>query len=206
MIEQRTDEWFAQRCGKVTASRIADVMAKTKAGWGASRTNYKAQLVAERITGQVAESFTNAAMLWGIEKEPEARDAYEARFLKTVEEAPFVPHPTIADAGASPDGFVGEVGLVEIKCPNTSTHIDTLLKGAVADKYVKQIQWQLACTGCQWCDFVSYDPRMGAELSLWVRRIERDNQAIADIEQTVLDFINEITDQVSELHKLKETQ
>lgn len=206
MIEQRSEEWFAQRCGKVTASRIADVMAKTRSGWGASRANYKAQLVAERLTGMVADSYSNAAMAWGIEKEPEARDAYEARFLKTVEEAPFVLHPKIADAGASPDGFVGEDGLVEIKCPNTSTHIETLLKGAVADKYVKQIQWQLACTGRAWCDFVSYDPRIGPELALWVKRIERDNKSIAEIEQTVIDFINEISEQVSELQKLKETK
>lgn len=206
MIEQRSDEWFAQRCGKVTASRIADLMSKTRSGWGASRANYMAQLVAERITGTVADSYSNAAMAWGIEKEPEARDAYEARFLKTVEEAPFVPHPTIADAGASPDGFVGDDGLVEIKCPNTSTHIDTLLKQKIADKYIKQIQWQLACTGRKWCDFVSYDPRIGPELSLWVRRVERDNKAIAEIEGAVVDFINEISEQVSALENLKETK
>src|SRR6056297_3469810 len=164
MIEQRSDEWFAQRCGKVTASRIADVMAKTKSGWGAGRANYMAQLVAERMTGNVEQSYINTAMQWGIDTEPQAVAAYEALKLCTVNPAPFVVHPEIPDAGASPDGFVGEWGLIECKCPNTATHIDTLLKGKIADKYQKQMQWQMACTGRQWCDFVSYDPRLNPEL------------------------------------------
>lgn len=204
-MEQRTDEWFAERCGKVTASRIADVMAKTKTGWGASRKNYMAQLVAERITKTVADSYSNAAMQWGIETEPEARQAYEARQLCTVTEVGFVPHPTIDNAGASPDGLVGDDGLVEIKCPNTSTHIDTLLSGKIADKYIKQMQWQMACTGTAWCDFVSYDPRVGAELALWVKRVNRDDAMIADIETAVVNFNREIEDQVSQLLTLKET-
>lgn len=206
MIEQRTDEWFAQRCGKVTASRIADVMAKTKTGWGAGRANYMAQLVAERITETVSDSYTNAAMQWGIDTEPQAIEAYEALKLCQVDPAPFVLHPSIPDAGASPDGFVGEWGLIEVKCPNTSTHIDTLLKGKIDGKYIKQMQWQMACTSRQWCDFVSYDPRVGAELALWVKRVDRDDTMIADIEQAVVDFINEIEQQVSELQQLKETQ
>lgn len=206
MIEQGTPEWFAQRCGKVTASRIADLMAKTRSSWGASRKNYQAQLVAERITGTVAESFSNAAMQWGTQTEPEAREAYEARKLVIVTEAPFVPHLTIPNAGASPDGFVGNDGLVEIKCPNTATHIDTLLSGKIADKYIKQIQWQMACTGTQWCDFVSYDPRVGSDLCLWIKRVDRDQALIDEIEQAVIDFNNEIEQQVSALENLKETQ
>lgn len=208
MIEQGTPEWFAQRCGKVTASRIADLMAKTRSGWGASRKNYQAQLVAERITGTVAESFSNAAMQWGTQTEPEAREAYEAHNLADVELAPFVPHPTIPNAGASPDGFV-DMGdgrnLIEIKCPNTATHIETLLSGKIADKYIKQMQWQMACTGAQWCDFVSYDPRVGADLSLWIKRVDRDQALIDEIEQAVIDFNNEIEQQVSALENLKET-
>lgn len=204
MIEQRTDEWFAQRCGKVTASRIADVMAKTKTGYGATRANYMAQLIAERITGKVAESYTNAAMQWGIDTEPEAVAAYEAMKLCTVDAAPFVEHPSIADAGASPDGFVGEWGLIEVKCPNTATHIDTVLKGKIADKYVKQMQWQMACTGRHWCDFVSYDPRVGASLALWVKRVDRDDEAIAEIEQAVVGFIAEIEAQVEQLQRIME--
>ena len=206
MIEQRSEEWFAQRCGKVTASRIADLMAKTKTGWGASRANYKAQLVAERVTGNVAESYINNAMQWGIDTEPQAVAAYEALRLCEVAPAPFVDHPSITLAGASPDGFVGDLGLLEIKCPNTSTHIDAMLSGKIARKYLLQIQWQLACTGREWCDFVSFDPRVGAELSLWVKRIERDNELIVEIEQAVVDFLDEIAETVSKLEQLKETK
>ena len=155
-IEQRTDEWFAARLGKVTASRVADVMAKTKTGYSASRDNYMAQLVVERITGERAESFTNAAMQWGTDQEPFARAAYEAAKDVMVEEEGFVPHPTIQMAGASPDGLVNDDGLVEIKCPNTATQIETLLTGAIPSKYVAQMQFQMACTGRAWCDFVRH--------------------------------------------------
>ena len=126
-IDQRTPEWFAVRCGKVTASRVADLMARIKTGYAASRDNYMAQLVCERITGKPAESYSNAAMQWGTEQEPFARAAYEAHTGVIVEETGFHSHPTIEAAGASPDGLVGEDGLVEIKCPNTATHIETLL-------------------------------------------------------------------------------
>lgn len=192
MIEQGSSEWFAQRCGKVTASRVADVVARTKTGWGASRANYLAQLVAERLTGAVAEAYTKAAMQWGTDTEPEARVAYEFFTNATVELAEFVPHPSIADAGASPDGYVGDDGLVEIKCPNTATHIETLLGQVVPDKYVKQIQWQLACTGRAWADFVSFDPRMPATMSLFVKRVERDDAMIKALEADVVDFLNEL--------------
>lgn len=205
MIEQGSAEWFAQRCGKVTASRIADVMARTKSGWGASRGNYKAQLISERITGKVADSFSNAAMQWGTDMEPEARNAYEARYLCNVDIAPFVEHPSISGAGASPDGYVGDKGLIEIKCPNTSTHLDTLLKGKIPQKYILQMQWQMDCTDREWCDFVSYDPRVGSKLSLFVKRVDRDNKAIDEIRSAVVDFICEIDEQVSELRKIEET-
>ena len=201
-MEQRTEEWFAARCGKVTASRIADLMAKTKSGWGASRANYMAQLIAERLTNTVADSYTNAAMQWGTDVEPQARAGYEFIHDVTVEEVAFVPHPTL-EAGASPDGLVGADGLVEIKCPNTATHIDTLLNEKIPAKYVDQMQWQMACTGRRWCDFVSFDPRMPADLQMWVNRVDRDDERITEIETAVTDFLNELEEKVTALNERK---
>lgn len=203
---QGSDEWLAARCGKVTASRVADVIAKTKTGYGASRANYMAELIAERLTGQPAEKFSNAAMAWGTEKEPEARAAYS--FLKDVDvvEVGFIAHPRIAMTGASPDGLVGDLGLVEFKCPQTATHIDTLTGQAVPAKYVTQIQWQLACTGRAWCDFASYDPRLPHEMRLWVRRVERDDDLIAELEREVSAFLSELDAKVGELERLYRPQ
>lgn len=199
MIEQGTDAWRQERLGKITASRITDMLAKTKSGWGASRANYKAQLVAERLTGSVADGYTNAAMQWGTDMEPEAVAAYA--FYHGADPAPvgFVPHPTIAMAGASPDRLIGDDGLIEVKCPNTATHIETLLEGAVPGKYRLQMMWQMACTGRQWCDFVSFDPRMPEDMRLFVRRIERCPITIADIEKEVRVFLAEIDDTVNRL-------
>ena len=165
MIEQGTPEWFAQRLGKVTASRVADVIAKTKTGYSTSRENYMAQLVCERLTGTVAESFTNAAMAHGTETEPLARAAYESKADVLVDEVAMISHPTIENAGASPDGLVGDDGLVEIKCPNTATHIDTLLTQTVPGKYITLMQWQMATTGRKWCDFVSFEDRKSTRLN-----------------------------------------
>jgi putative phage-type endonuclease len=206
-LVQGSDEWFQARLGKVTASRVADVIARTKTGWGASRANYMAQLIAERLTGEVAPSYSNAAMQWGIDTEPKARAAYEFHTDAQVKEIGFKTHTRIKQSGASPDGLVGEHGLVEIKCPNTATHIDTLLGQAVPKKYLTQIQWQLACTGRQWCDFVSYDPRMPEGLALWIERVERDEQTIVHLEDTVFDFLKELDRKVADLQKLttKET-
>lgn len=192
MIVQGSPEWFAQRAGKVTASRVADVIAKTKTGWGASRTNYAAQLVAERLTGTVEPGFTNAAIQWGNEKEPEAREAYEYRFGVFIEQVGMIEHPTIAMSGASPDGHIGDGGLIEIKCPNTATHIDTLLSGKVPAKYVTQMAWQMACTGRQWCDFVSFDPRMPVHMQMFVQRIDRDDAMIGELEEQVSAFLEEV--------------
>jgi putative phage-type endonuclease len=192
VIEQGSPEWFAERLGKVTASRVADVVARTKSGWGASRANYMAELVAERLTGNAASAFTNAAMQWGTDMEPQARSTYEFMTNALVDPAPFVPHPSIADTGASPDGYVAADGLVEIKCPNTATHIETLLTGSVPGKYVTQMQWQMACTGRAWCDFVSFDPRMPATMSLFIQRVDRDAETIKKLETEVTDFLNEL--------------
>lgn len=206
MIEQGSQEWLLERAGKVTASRIADLMAKTKTGWGASRANYAAQLIAERLTGTVAQSFTNAAMIHGTETEPEARRAYEFYVDRDVQQVGFVPHPSIEMAGASPDGLVGDDGLLELKCPQTATHIETLLSGKVPDKYVKQMLFQMACTGRQWCDFASYDPRLPESMRLFVTRIMRDAEAIAEIETEIAAFLAEIDDKVERLRAAYETQ
>jgi putative phage-type endonuclease len=204
MIEQGSPEWFAQRLGKVTASRVADVIAKTKTGYSTSRDNYMAQLVCERMTNTVAESFTNAAMQWGTETEPLARAAYEAHANVLVDEVAMITHPTIEAAGASPDGYVGSEGLLEIKCPNTATAIDTLLSQTVPSKYIPQIQWQLSCTGRQWCDFCSFDPRLPKELQLFVKRVPRDNAYIQMLEEEVKKFLTELDGKITKLNELKE--
>lgn len=196
---QGTPEWHAARAGKVTASRMADLTAKTKAGWGAGRANYMAELVAERLTGVVSESFTNLAMRHGIETEPEARRVYEFMTDNRVTPIGFVLHPTIEMSGASPDGLVGEDGLLEIKCPNTATHIETLLTDEVQEKYIKQMQWQMLCTGRAWCDFVSYDPRLPARMQLFVKRINAVPAMQADLETQVAAFLTEIDAMVSAL-------
>ena len=201
-IIQGSDEWKALRLGRVTASRVADVVAKTKSGYSASRANYMAQLIAERLTGTVAEAYTNAAMIHGTETEPEARAAYCFYQGVAVEEVAFVPHPKIDQAGASPDGLVGDDGLVEIKCPNTATHLETLLGQAVPAKYETQMQFQMACTGRKWCDFVSYDPRMPENMRLFVKRLPRDDKRIAELESEVAAFLLEMAVKLSELNSL----
>ena len=203
MMDQGTEEWFTIRIGKVTASRVADVIAKTKTGYSASRDNYMAQLVCERLTGQKGESFTNAAMQHGTETEPLARAAYEALQDVLVDEVGFVPHPTIEMAGASPDGMVGEDGLIEIKCPNTATHIDTLLSESVPSKYFTQMQFQLSCTGRKYCDFVSFDNRLPSELQLFVKRVPRDEVFIRLIEAEIVQFLAELDDKINKLMKVK---
>ncbi|GAC1572603.1 MAG: YqaJ viral recombinase family protein [Sphingomicrobium sp.] len=199
MVTQGSDEWMTLRLGKVTASRVADVVARTKTGYGASRANYMAQLVAERLTGNVAATFTNAAMDWGTLQEPDARINYELRHRVDVGLIGFVDHPTIPMSGASPDGTVGLDGLIEIKAPMTATHIDTLLSGTVPGKYETQIQWQMACTGRAWCDFVSFDPRMPESMSLFVAHVRRDDQRIAELEREVRIFLAEIDKTVADL-------
>jgi len=203
MMEQGTDEWFAMRIGKVTASRVADVIAKTKSGYSSSRDNYMAQLVCERLTGQKGESFTNAAMQHGTETEPLARLAYEVSQNVLVDQVGFVPHPSIKMAGASPDGLVGDDGLIEIKCPNTATHIETLLSETVPTKYFTQMQFQMACTGRQWCDFVSFDNRLPAELQLFVKRVPRDEMYIKLMEAEIVQFLAELDDKFNKLMKVK---
>lgn len=205
-MEQRSPEWFAARCGKATASRIADIVARTKSGPAASRMNYEAQLIAERLTGCVEAGFTNAAMQWGTDKEGEARDAYSFRYDVDVEECGFIIHPGVPMAGASPDGLIGTPGLVEIKAPNTATHIATLEAGKVPSRYLTQIYWQMACTGREWCDFVSYDPRMPESMRLFVQRVERDDTEITRLETEVMTFLADVTRKVELLRQSYENR
>jgi len=198
-LVQRSDAWFAMRLGKVTASRIGDVMARTKSGPSASRANYLASLVLERITGRAESMFCTPAMQRGTDLEGQARAFYSLGINDPVTEIGFVAHPEIEHAGASPDGLVGSRGLVEIKVPNSATHLETL-KGANIDrKYLYQMQWQISCTGRDWCDFVSFDDRFPAEMQLHVRRVNRDDDLIAELETEVAAFLAEVAATVEQL-------
>ena len=202
-IIQGSQEWFEQRLGRVTASRLVDVLAKVKSGEAAARANYRAELVAERLTGKPTESFSSPAMKWGTEAEPLARAAYEAEFGVLVDEVGMIQHPAIEWAGASPDGLVGKDGLLEIKAPNTKTHIDTLLANEAPAQYLPQMMWQMACTGRAWCDFVSFDPRLPADMQMFVKRVHRDNDLIARYEQEVIVFLSEVGDTILKLSQLR---
>lgn len=199
-LGQGSPEWHAARVGKVTASRIVDVMATIKSGEAASRRDYKWQIVAELLTGKPAEGgFFNQAMQWGVEQEPFARAAYELRYETLVDQIGLVPHPRIARAAASPDGLVGEDGLIEIKCPKTVTHLTTLAEGKIPNEYQLQMCWQMACTGRLWCDFTSFDPRLPEELQLSVIRFDRDEERIARIEAEVERFLGEVDELIQTL-------
>jgi putative phage-type endonuclease len=200
-MEQRSEEWFAARCGKVTASRVADIIAKTKTGASASRDNYLAQLVCERMTGKPAESYSNAAMQWGTDTEPFARAAYEARMDLLVTEVGFIDHPWIVMSGASPDGLANE-GMVEIKCPNTATHIDTLLSRTVPAKYITQMMWQMACADRPWADFVSFDPRLPERHQLFIKRINYDPEMVNLLENSVIQFLGDVDLKIQQLESL----
>lgn len=199
-IIQGSPEWHALRCGRATASRIADIVAKTKTGVSAMRATYMGELIAERLTGVVVEGFKSAAMQHGTDTEAEARTAYEWLYDCEVEQVAFVEHPTIAMSGASPDGLVGAQGMVEFKAPNTATHIETLLGGSVPGRYITQVQWQMACRPeRKWVDWCSYDNRMPENMRLFVRRIARDDKHIAELEKEVVAFIAEVDRKVGEL-------
>ena len=198
-VLQGTPAWFEQRRGKVTASRIADLMAKTKSGYSTSRQNYLMQLLCERLTGKIEEGYKSAAMQRGNDLEAEARNWYQLETGESVEEVSFIDHPKINFAGASPDGLVGAEGLIEIKCPNTATHIETLRKKEPIDRYYKQMQWQMAVTGRKWCDFVSFDNRLPDNLAYFCKRIPRDETVIQEIEQEVQAFLLELDVTIAEL-------
>ncbi len=199
IVSQNTPEWHALRCGKVTASRVADIMRKTKSGDSKMRARYLGELVAERLSGVQHTGFKSADMEWGQQTEAQARDLYSLLYDATMTPAAFVDHPLIAMCGASPDHLVNDDGLIEVKCPATHTHIEQLLGGPVDPDYIKQMQWQIACTGRAWCDFCSYDPRMPPEMQLFVQRFERDDVMIRDMEKQVTDFLAEVDATVAKL-------
>lgn len=195
MVEQGSEQWHQYRLGKVTGSRVADVMAKGKGGVdSASRKNYMMELLCQRLTGKREEKFVTDAMARGTMLEPMARSAYEAESGLMVIEASFVFHPTIAAFGASPDGFIGDDGLLEIKCPNTAQHVDFLQSGKPDGKYIWQMMAQMACTGRQWCDFISFDDRMPEKLQYAKVRIQRDADKIAALETEIVKFLKELDD------------
>lgn len=198
-MEQLSEAWFAARRGKVTASRLGDLMATTRSGYGAGRGNYMAELLVERLSGKTTERFQNDSMKWGVEQEPHARAAYEFFRDATVVPAEFIPHPTIADTGASPDGLVGDEGMIEIKCPLTATHVDTLLTETIAVKYIYQMQWQMECAGRKWCDFVSFDPRLPPNMQLYVKRVERNAQTIGELTKAITLFLRELDQMIGRL-------
>jgi putative phage-type endonuclease len=202
MVEQGSPEWRAMRLGKATASRISHIMAKTKSGPSTSRANYLADLVSERLTGEFAASFESEDMRRGKQMEAEARTAYEFFSDNDVELVDFVDHPTIAMSGASPDGLIGTLGLVELKCPKTATHIQTLRTKVVPGNYVLQMQWQMECTNRAWCDFVSYDPRMPADMQLFVRRVDRDEDKLRLIRAEVREFLVDVDEAVADLERM----
>jgi putative phage-type endonuclease len=193
-LEQRSEEWFDARKGKVTASRIGDILKTLRNGaWAASRRNYSAQLVTERLTGKSHERFyTNEYMDWGKDQEPAAKEAYAKATGYEIKDVGFVDHPVLGDAGASPDGLVGDEGLIEIKCLIPANHLELLLTEEIPERYWLQMMWQMACTGRQWCDFVSFDPSQKENMQLFIKRVHRDNKVINKLENDIKEFLDEV--------------
>lgn len=200
-MEQRSDSWFEARLGRATASNFGKVLAKIKTGEAADRRNYRAQLVIERLTGNRQEGYSNAAMQWGTEQEPFARIAYMADRGMDVQEAGFIQHETLM-AGCSPDGLIGADGLIEIKCPVSATHIETLKTQHMPIEHMAQVQGQMWIAGRDWCDFVSYDPRMPDKLQMFVQRIPRDEQYIKALAFEIERFLEEVAAEVTALRKI----
>ena len=196
-IAQGTPEWHQMRLGKVTASRVADILAKTKTGPSASRQNYLIELALQRTTGIIQESYSNSAMEWGTQTEPQARVAYEVTTNNFVDQVAFIDHPSIAWFGCSPDGLVSDRGLVEIKCANSATHWEYFKAKKAPNKYVIQMQTQMAVTGRDWCDFVSFDPRMPDRSQLLIVQVPRDPEFILFMETEIKQFLSEVEVEVN---------
>lgn len=205
-MEQRTEEWFQARLGKLTSSRVHDALAKRKDGkWASSRERYQAELICERMTGQPYPSFVSADMRWGMEQEELAKIAYEFATGEEVTAVGFVEHPAIFGCGCSPDGLIGDAGLYEGKAPASHTHIGYLLGAPIPDDYVMQMEWQLACTGRQWCDWVSFDPRLPEHLRLHIRRIWMIDERRKELEREAVVFLNEVDERMRNLEKMYAT-
>lgn len=199
-MEQRSEEWYKIRLGKVTASRVSDIVTKTKNGYSAARGTYLTELITERLTGKKIEKWVSRPMQWGTDNEDAARAAYEIQTGRMVNEIAFVPHPDIDMSGCSPDGLIGGYGLIEIKCPDTINHIEILMSESIPEKWMIQMQWQMACTARQWCDFVTFDPRLPPELSLAIIPVDRDETMIAKLENEVKIFLRELDDKINRLN------
>lgn len=192
-IPQRTEAWFEARLGKLGASKVKDAIDFLKNGKPSQkRQDLLLTIVAERLTGQVADNFTTKEMQWGTDTEPFARAAYEDRTGNKVDETGWRLHPTLEGTGASPDGLIGADGLLEIKCPRTTTHLRWMQAGEVPEDHQAQMLWQMACTGRSWCDFVSYDPRIPGNAAFFCIRFHRDEKKIQELEQLVAQFLNEV--------------
>lgn len=199
---QRTDDWHVQRLGHLTASRLADALdLLAKGGEGAKRKQYRLELIAERLTALPTPFFENQAMKWGTDCEPLARAAYEAETGRMVKEVSFIKHPTLEWAGASPDGLVDD-GLIEIKCPTTTTHIQNLISGVTPEQYKPQMLWQMLCTGRRWCDFISYDPRMPEKLQLFITRFTPSDEELQATQQKAIEFLATVDDVVKQLEQI----
>lgn len=190
--EQHSPEWREFRRGHLTASRIAVLKPLKNGSESELCRKYKLELLSEVLTGRMAEHYVSLAMDWGTEQEKNARTEYELAKDVMVDRIGFVLHPTLPRCGASPDGLIGDDGLVEIKCPITANHIDYLMGEVVPEKYAPQMYWQMACTGRQYCDFASFDPRMDEKFQLFIARLERDEKKIAEWEELATAFISDL--------------
>jgi putative phage-type endonuclease len=204
-LVQGSQEWITARLGSLGASQVHEAVTKLKSGgYVAQRANVCANVLLERLNGTAVDCYVSEAMDWGTKCEPDARAAYEFWADVAVDLVGLVPHPTIKSTHASPDGLVGEDGLVEIKCPNSATHLETLLTKKVPAKYITQMQWQLCCTGRKWCDYVSFDPRFPPEHRTFITRIERDDEKIKELESEVVLFLQEVEDKLAQLSNGKD--
>jgi len=193
--QQGTEEWNKARLGMITASCFGDVLAK---GQGKTRRSYMLRVAAERLTGEKQETYCNGAMEWGTEHEPEARAYYEQINNTLIQQVGFVKFNDFI--GCSPDGLVDEDGLLEIKCPHTTTHLETVLSNEIPTGYVSQIQGQLWITGRQWCDFVSFDPRVQGG-PFWCKRVFRNEEYINNLQTEINLFADQLNDLVKQFEK-----
>lgn len=196
-IIQGTSEWLQIRCGKVTASKIGHVLAKKDTQ---KYRDYLTVIVLETLTGKPCqEGFNSKDMEWGTEQEPFARIAYEMKSGNMVQQVGFIQHPEIERAGASPDGLIDEDGMVEIKCPKSSTHLDTIITGKIPNEYQNQMLWQMECSGRKWVDYVSFDPRCPNRLQLFIKRFERDDERNEAIKKAVKEILNQVDEMIIKL-------
>ena len=200
-LEQGTEEWKMARLGHVSASNLDAVMAKVKTGESKTRLDYKIRVATEQITNAIQDSYSNQYMEWGIEQEPFARMAYEARAEAFVEKTGFWKHPEIKWFGCSPDGLVGDDGLIEIKCPKSTTHVKYLLDNKLPEDYYWQVHGQMLVTGRKWVDFISFDPRMPEHKQLFIHRVNRDEEIMAQLKVAVIGFLSEVDEMIQRILK-----